>query len=396
MSPGWLHVFSILSILLCLGCEHSSETTVGLQGVTSIPQEYKPVQCQANWEFELTDEEKMNEQGLYKVLVIYDSIYLQSLASFMIDFSNGLRAKGWHVFDATKMRHSLKEDLYAATGIDRYPDIVVVFNSEEDHVEKIQPGKTPSSLVIDWVDEVHEEHVARGLRKGLNTGVFDAVFPRYHHAVLRTVEPLTPRCFQMPHAASEHFFQKIDEQSKRETVLLSGAIRPNHYPLRCKAALLMEKGLSPIVQRTHPGYEYMSDPEAEGKNYSQDISKHWLAISGGGLEPGVRAPYVYAKHFEIPAAGTALLTDEELIPYLKEYGFIAGQHYIATNRDNLQTTIEHWLRPENRQELLEITKRGQELVQNQHRNVYRIDRLDRISLNLFHEKQRKIKANGRI
>jgi len=93
MSPGWLHVFSILSILLCLGCEHSSETTVGLQGVTSIPQEYKPVQCQANWEFELTDEEKMNEQGLYKVLVIYDSIYLQSLASFMIDFSNGLRAK---------------------------------------------------------------------------------------------------------------------------------------------------------------------------------------------------------------------------------------------------------------------------------------------------------------
>ena len=340
----------------------------------------------------LTVEEKERSKSLYKVLVISQKIYVNSVPSFMIDFKKGLEARGWYIFDADKIKNSLKDDLYAATGIDRYPDIIVFYNAEKKYFEdwsQLFSQEMKKSVLITWADEVQHEHIVAGLRSSMA----DAIFARYPHATQNQLEPLQPEGFHIPHAATDNFFREIRDD-KTETVLLSGAMEPAFYPLRIEASRLLALGNKSIVQRKHPGYQFMLDPEAEARSYADEISKHLIAISGGSLPPAVPAPFVLAKHFEIPAAGTALLTDEEMIPYLRELGFIPFKHYIPTQRNQLAETIAYWLHPDNRAELLEITQQGQKLVREFHRNEQRIETFNRIAVNKFHQKNSKKEEQG--
>lgn len=378
--------FKMFAILLPMTLFFACKKTSRPQE-TYEPREYEPSTCKKNLLLDLTKEEQ--KKDLYKVLLINENVYLYSVPSFMIDFTRGLKARGWHIYDVSQMQGPMKKDLSSVTGIDRYPDIVVIYNAEKrifDKWPEFFNVEMKNSILIHWADEVHQFRIKQGIKHSLS--IADAIFPRYHHAALRVLLPEQPKCFQMPHAATEIFFKEI-RHDKMEKVFLSGATDPGYYPLREKAYRLLRDGNHNIVAKKHPGYEYMQDPEKEAHNYAEEISKYLMAISGGGFGPYLPGAYLYAKHFEIPAAGTALITDVEMIPYLREYDFEPNYHYIPTRRDNLKETIDYWLSQENREELMLITKRGQDLVRKFHRNEQRINTFDQNATNLFHEKQRR-------
>lgn len=347
---------------------------------------YHPTQCPRDFNLALTDAEK--QTPLNKVFVIKKS-YINSTPSFLKDFSEGLKLRGWQVVDT--------EELQAmASGPD--PDVVAIYNPELENFNAWPRLLSPDfkGVLINWADEVQTAHISHALKYAFNAT--DAFVARYPRALMEQLAPQRPRCFHLPHAATQHAFRQI-RQNKNETVLLSGTITEDTYPMRFKALEIMSS--EPRIRlRNHPGYGFRRDPTEEAKAYAEDISSHLLALSGGALPPGVPAPYVLAKHFEIPAAGTALLTDQEMEPYLAELGFEKGKHYISSPRDRLEETISYWLSPAKRSELLEITKNGQNLVAAHHTNAQRIDAFDHIAVNLVHEKRRnthdQVLGNGAL
>eukprot|EP00966_Prymnesium_polylepis_P111961 2589759-Prymnesium_polylepis.1 len=84
-----------------------------------------------------------------------------------------------------------------------------------------------------------------------------------------------------------------------------------------------------VGQRSHPGYQGRAFGGTEGERYARDIAESDIAIAGSRFQDAHRGsrhshPWLVAKHFEIPAAGTVMLTDAACEPYLATLGFIAN------------------------------------------------------------------------
>lgn len=334
----------------------------------------------------LTLTQSQTQRKLYKVLVIEDK-FVNGIVSFMSDLSSRLQKSGWHVFrfSPDAKSRSLLDNLRDVSQIDRFPDILVLYNPTREYFKAWPELETyRAGIRMTWVDEAHEQRVIDGIKYSIDAG-FDGIFARYPHAVSTVTRGNKTKCFPLHHAATENFVRPIDRTGKKERVLLSGVVDDHFYLFRKKAEGLMEQG-APIDRRNHPGYEPKTSPAEEASDYAAQISSYLIAISGGSLPPAVPAPFVLAKHFEIPAAGTALLTDEKLDPYLKELGFINGENYIATSADQMEQAIKFWLLPENRDKLLDITEKGQNLVLERHMNVMRAEAFDHTTVQFFHQK----------
>lgn len=177
------------------------------------------------------------------------------------------------------------------------------------------------------------------------------------------------RLWECPHAAQPQFAQAINSNPK-STILLSGAMH-SVYPLRHKAAALKEQGFA-IEHLPHPGYDNIPDdirPQTKtATGYAQILNSHLACLTCGGVQR-----YVTAKHYEIAASGSLLVTDSQLVKELAELGFVAGVHYIATSPECLATVIPWILDPTHDAFINKIRVRCQSLVLNRHMVTHRVE-----------------------
>lgn len=164
-------------------------------------------------------------------------------------------------------------------------------------------------------------------------------------------------------------------------MLLSGVLSADFYPLRAKGLELFRTGLWPIDLKPHVGYRTDVNPQEEAKNYATALAEYQLALSGVGMGERIPAPHMIAKHFEIPAVGTVMVTDRLAAPFLEPLGFIEAVNYLTTTPDNLAEDLKRWLSDS---EILEkIALAGQKLVSERHSLDKRIQELEKITWNLW-------------
>ena len=180
------------------------------------------------------------------------------------------------------------------------------------------------------------------------------------------------RIVWIPHSASPDFDVPFN-QNPENSILLSGAGGPC-YPLRGRMKDLQEEGRFAIAHRDHPGYQgtfdYGNDPRV-GAGYARTLN-HYLA----GLTDTSTFRYIVAKHFEIPAAGSLLMTDGAIGEQLKQLGFAAHINYLPVTVDTLEEQIQYVLLSSSRTVIDEIRRNGRELVLARHRTSDRARLID--------------------
>ena len=118
-------------------------------------------------------------------------------------------------------------------------------------------------------------------------------------------------------------------------IVAGAAFRP--YPIRVKA--VNSKGRN-IYRLPHPGYNpKMCVSEINrfkfkvGLDYAQELNKYSCALTCTSIYE-----YVLAKHLEIPAARTIMLTNR--CTDLRDLGFIPSKHYVEVTEANVVGVID--------------------------------------------------------
>jgi hypothetical protein len=179
-----------------------------------------------------------------------------------------------------------------------------------------------------------------------------------------------------PHSASPDFVLPFNPESEN-AILLSGAIG-EHYPLRGRMKDLQEEGRYAIALQEHPGYvpAYDYDRDARvGAGYARNIHRYRAAFNDAAI-----FRYIVAKHFEIPATGSLLLTDGAVREPLSQLGFIENVHYVLVSMENLEDQLRYVLDPRYSAEIDAIRAQGQQLVLSRHRTSDRAKLIDRVCI----------------
>jgi hypothetical protein len=335
---------------------------------------------------------KQKNTKLFKVISIPFKYYEGFVAFFLTDFINKLKKEGWHVIDTDKdiKSSNIQKDIYDATGIDKIPDVIAVFLLELDKnafgKNKWSKLKTLDCLKVLIVEDIHDKTDTNALK--FMEKFADAIFCRYPYNTKEVIPKSNLKCFNLYHAYTEQFYNNINFSKKKNKVLLSGANDSDFYKLRHSAKELIDNDKTDLIEeRKHPGYT-IKDAKKEVTNYAKNINQYKLAISDQLTIPKSKNnyPYILAKHFEIPASGTALITNKNIAPYLKPLGFKEDYNYITATPKNLLSKIEHWLKPKNQKKLKQITERGQELVMKNHQNKHRVESFNNTVQKLFFNK----------
>ena len=321
------------------------------------------------------------KKKLFKILVVPRNFHTGFVAFFIKDFIDGLIKKGWHIVDSESQvkSNNILKDIQEATGIKKNPYIIAFYILRNKIFKKWKNFKDFNAVKVLITEDLHNPSDVDALKEVLPW--IDAIFSRYPRYTMSMAHPYKPLCFNLFHASTSLFYIPIHFDKKIDKVLLSGAIEDDYYVLRNKAAELIHY-TDLVKMREHPGYT-VKDSKTESKNYAKDISKYKIAISDQGSIPGKKHPYILAKHFEIPSAGTSLLTHKNLAPYLKDLGFKEDYNYITATPKTLLKKIEYWLDPKNQTKLRKITERGQKLVLKSHMNKLRVSQFDSITRKLY-------------
>jgi hypothetical protein len=284
---------------------------------------------------------------LFKVLVIPAKFHTGYVAHFISDFVTGLLNAGWYVVDSDTAinREDIQRDIFEATGINKIPDILAFYIMRKEIFLKWKSIKQLKCLKILITEDVHRKYDVTPLNDALKW--IHAVFVRYpNYTSSRIIKEKKwynfhtnyrknkIYFFNLYHAATEEYINPICFKNKENMVLLSGSLNLPYYEIRAKAKELM--GVSDKIKwRVHPGYKNVIDSKKEAIDYAMEMSKHKLAIADQGTMVDSEHAYIIAKHFEIPAAGTALLTNKKMVPYIKHLGFKENENFIAATPETL-------------------------------------------------------------
>jgi len=125
--------------------------------------------------------------------------------------------------------------------------------------------------------------------------------------------------------------------------LLSGSLNPDVYPLR-----------SFLVHKENVDYKA---PIYVGDNYARLLHSYFCCVATPSI-----FNYALSKCFEIPAAGSLLLTRETAD--LKKAGFVANKHFIPIDRTDVLVKIKQCI--ENPEDYMSIRRQGMEFVRKNH------------------------------
>ena len=320
--------------------------------------------------------------------------FATSFSPFMNDLSTRMGASGWHVMDVGEL----------AMHLGCVPDVLAFYilnASGYDLVNAWRNKLLNESLRGDQIAGAAWLLITEDLGL-IDTGYvlrqagawFDGVLARYPESTISLlqghfhIEP-KHRVIHFPHAASEGFLRPLAFDAKTEPVLLSGEIHA-HYPLRVRAQALLSTGMvqrRTVTTRTHA----FTNPQQEASDYAEAISRYYIAIAGCRQHNFKGRPastlWLVAKHFEIAAAGTAMLTDTAAAHLLRPLGLLPGIHYIESTPSMLNETLRYWLAPEQREALRNITARGQRVVHKFHTGEARARHLNQVASALWAAKR---------
>lgn len=332
-------------------------------------------------------------EQLNKVIVFPVSTRRDTVVGFADEFLTALGNRGWKVLDSDTQIHDSDPlvDIKNVTGFEK-ADIVVFYMTDMSETGSSQNihetwKKLPQADFLK-ASILEDFNLPRQIK---NAHYFcqhaDVILVRYPEAF----EQIAPNCkipaFHFPHSASRHYFQaKSEFKDKKSAVLLSGVIYARCYPLRAKAKELFDAKKQFITLREHPGYQLGINPIQEAKNYAAQISQHKIALTGAGMGVALAAPYILAKHFEIPATGSVMVTDQFVAPLMSKLGFIENEHYLASTPDTLEKDLERWLAPENAAMLEKIGAAGQKLVAERHTLEKRVEEFEKVIYHVWVKK----------
>lgn len=334
------------------------------------------------------------QHSLTKIFVI-PTKFRTFVAGFVNEFVSGLEKKGWLVVDyeSQLMSKDISADIKKATGISKEPDIVAFylpdFITRPDPWREIASAKFTKILISEDLNYARSHEIAREFAQW-----GDAVFARYPEAFTKVIAPMKVLSFPLYHSATHWYFDAFDKAPEKKSIaLLSGATDSNYYPLRAAALNLVKTDPKLVEQRRFPGYGTNIDPDVEARDYANDIASHLLAITGAGMG-NTPAPYILAKHFEIAAAGSVIITDEFVVPQLKKLGFIENKHFISATPDTLKEVISKWLLPENKEKLIEMGKAAHELAKSRHSNEHRVEEFDELATQVHFLRTKSVPATA--
>jgi len=140
--------------------------------------------------------------------------------------------------------------------------------------------------------------------------------------------------------------------------LLSGTVSWA-YPLRS----FIKKNKTKDIKYVGKGAGYVKD------RYARLINSYFCCVTSSGV-----SKVVLTKFFEIPAAGSLLLTNT--IDDFDRLGFVPGHHYVSITKKSVFTQISDCLKNPDKYE--HIRKRGMEFVRKNHSVDNRIKKLKKI------------------
>jgi len=152
--------------------------------------------------------------------------------------------------------------------------------------------------------------------------------------------------FFAPH---ERYTKLPYNKNPKMRCLQTGATKLGYYPLRH------------FIMNNAKNVDYK---RAVGDKFAKLLNSYFCCVNPSGI---YNSPV--AKCFEIPAAGTLLLTNKT--SDLKKVGFVANKHYVPISQKNVLQTITHCLSNPTKYE--HIRKEGMEYVHKNHSVNNRIE-----------------------
>lgn len=134
--------------------------------------------------------------------------------------------------------------------------------------------------------------------------------------------------------------------------LLSGAFNPKVYPIR---DFIRNNGDGNKIVHIPP--PYFNEHKFIGDAYAKLLNRFECCVTESGIYP-----YVVTKCFEIPAAGSLLLTNK--VSDMDDFGFIPNIHYVPINKENVLETINSVLEYPTRYKM--IKEAGRKFVHCKH------------------------------
>ena len=99
-------------------------------------------------------------------------------------------------------------------------------------------------------------------------------------------------------------------------------------------------------------------------------------------------PYILAKHFEILASGSLLLSaNGNTKEYFERLGFIDNEHYISCDESNMLEKIRYCLDKTNRDKINKIRLNGYNLFKKEHSFEKRLISFEKILENSYENKK---------
>ena len=286
-----------------------------------------------------------------------------------------ITSHGWRHIESNALWQgagTLENKLRSALG--EMPETIIFWEAYELIYRHAMEMQRLRCLKVFFADDLHWWNRRMREIKVVNFAVSDLVLSTYAYCWKKLYPELSSKKVAwIPHSASPDFMLPFNRSAKN-SVFLSGAMN-EAYPLRQQMLRLHVEGSYAIEYQRHPGYYCGYDYERNasvGRGYAQQIN----GCRVGFADSVFPYAYVVAKFFEIPATGALLLADDTVSPYLKELGFEADRHYVPVSKENLEEQIRYVLDEKHHEELDQVRKNGQTLVQERHQISDRAKRIN--------------------
>ena len=313
---------------------------------------------------------------LFKVMVVAKQWTVMQVHFFREELemftNNGYRIMLLEKIKGPKVR----DDCRRLLGVDQDPDIIAFYYLEKKMHNLWKYLHLHPAFKFAWL---HDLNFARHIEAiyGAQRWI-DAFFPTYPETFTDLASPYdyllphirqrpVPECYGIYNGAPEEAFaNNVKFSDRKSKMIVSGSNWRQFYPMRERAYQLIASKSPYLELLPVQLVGGRNDTALTQKTYSEHLSHYKMALAGAPPEH-YRRPYILMKSYEIPAAGTVMLTDLYLAPYMKREGFLPYRHYIPVTPESLEAVIKIWLRPEKEEELKKIAEAGYQLVARKHR-----------------------------
>jgi hypothetical protein len=282
---------------------------------------------------------------------------------------------GWRSFSPHGIQPTREElDQIMLRTYGRLPDAILFWETYDSMVnmttlmEHEAVGQRPRSKYIVFANDLHAFDEASKKAKTHAFAVADVVTGPYMYALRSFVpaEQKLPTRLLLPHAAPPLVVMQPNMHPIPK-ILLVGASSVEYYPYRRMVADMYERGDERLSVVAHPGYEHNDRFRSlTGHNYGRLLSSYVAVVTDGTIHE-----YAVAKMIEVPAAGSLLLVNAEMIPHLSLLGFTAGEHFYAYTNETMSEVFDFVLNPANAAQITNVRLAAHALVQLRHTTTVR-------------------------